>query len=240
MILSTTAKSAYVSGMRGIRFLARKTGIVDTLSAKLPDRRAHWWLSLLAIHDIDAMVALDVPWWTYDSIDRIEDFLKERPRANVFEYGSGASTAWLAHRAAHVVSVEHDAGWYEIVSDRVRQLGNVDLKFVPADAEFDTDYGSTKAGFEGSSFKSYAGVINLAKGPFDLIVVDGRARVACVKEAFKHLADDGLIVFDNSNRKEYRSAIYALDAEVIEYPGRVPSLPYKDQTTLIRARASAG
>ena len=74
-------------------------------------RAATWARSLFAIHDIDQLARLGVPWWTFDSADRIAAFLRLRPDARIFEWGSGASTLWLAERAGSVHSVEHHAGW---------------------------------------------------------------------------------------------------------------------------------
>lgn len=38
---------------------------------------------------------------------------------------------------------------------------------------------------------------------FDVIVIDGRDRINCCKHAIKCLSDSGIIILDNSNRKEY-------------------------------------
>lgn len=238
MSASRVAKSAYVSTLRGVRGLARATGIYGALQRRLPDRGAHWWLSLFAIHDIDAMVDLDVPWWSYDAIDKVDAFLAERPKARVFEYGSGASTIWAARRAYHITSVEHDADWYPIISGRLKPFSNVDLKLIEPDTDYDAAYGSTKPGNTERSFRSYVTSIEDAGGPFDMIVIDGRARVACLRQALDYLAPGGIIVFDNSGRREYRAPIEAVKGQVDTYRGRVPSLPYYDQTTLIMPDAA--
>lgn len=234
MTPSQAAKSTYVFVMRALRTLAKTTGIYQALENRLPNRRAHWWLSLFAIYDIDAMVKLDVPWWSYDAIDEVNTFLAGRPKARVFEYGSGASTIWAALRAEHVTSVEHDESWHPIISNRLREFDNVDLRLMPPDDTFHADFGSQKPGNASRSFKAYVSAIEDSDTPFDLIIIDGRARVACLKHALGKLADDGMIVFDNSGRSEYRDPINSLNAHVQTYRGRVPSLPYPDQTTLIR------
>jgi len=226
-------KSSYVGAMRGARGLARATGLLAALELR-PDRRAHWLRSLFAIHDIDAMVALDVPWWSYDAIDAVEAFLAVREQAQIFEYGSGASTVWAARRAASVVSVEHDAIWHSIVARKLDGFGNATLELVPPDSETHADFLSRKQGSAGRSFRAYVTAIERHDGPFDLIVIDGRSRVACLRQSLTHLAPGGMIVFDNSGRAEYRAALAALEGESQTLRGRVPSLPYRDQTTLIR------
>ena len=233
---ATIAKRGYVKGMRLVR------GIVQPRfggAKPVPlhrHRYRHWLQSLLAIHDIDALIRLDVPWWTYDAIARVEAFLAARPGARVFEYGSGASTVWLAKRAGSVVSVDHDAEWIDFSRPRLAELGNANVELVTADAVSDVDprYHSGKPGYRGASFRSYVHAIGRWPGRFDLIVIDGRARAACLATAVERLADDGMIVFDNSHRARYRDAIGRCGLQAAVTRGLVPSLPLPDQTTLLR------
>ncbi len=234
MTASRIAKSAYVSTLRGAGKIARIAGVYSALQRRLPDRRAHWWLSLFAIHDIDAMVDLDVPWWSYDAIDKVDAFLAQRDYPRVFEYGSGASTIWAARRAHHVTSVEHDVDWHPVISNRLSAFSNVELRLIGPDANYNPEYGSKKPGNTSRSFENYVTAIEGAEGPFDVIIIDGRARVACLRHAIAHVAPGGMIVFDNSGRREYRRPIEAVKAQIKTYRGRVPSLPYPDQTTLIQ------
>ena len=61
------------------------------------DRLKHWVVSLTKVHDFKAIAELGVPWWTYRAIDVVDAWLSARPHPiRVFEYGSGASTLWLA------------------------------------------------------------------------------------------------------------------------------------------------
>lgn len=199
------------------------------------ERLKHWLYSLPAIHDIDALVALDVPWWTYDAIDKVEAFLAGRPKARVFEWGSGASSIWLAKRAGQVTSVEHDAEWFPIVQNRLKAHTNHVLLLVTADAKPSADprYGSDKEGYAGQSFEAYCRAIDEGEALYDLIIVDGRARPACYHHALQRLRPGGMIVFDNTNRARYRRAIDASGAPAHHYRGLAPSLPYPDCTSLI-------
>ena len=231
MVFSKFAKFIYVQIFRGLRVVAHLTGMHGILLKHSQNRKAHWLLSLSAIHDIDAMVELGVPWWTYDAIDKIEEFLAGKPNAKVFEYGSGASTIWLAKRSQHVTSIEHDPSWNKIVTERLNQFSNVDAKLILPDFEYDPKFRSNKV--KRKSFKNYVKSIENKGEKFDLIIIDGRARVACLSIAFSCLARGGLIVFDNSLRKEYRSSIEAVEGQTDNYYGLLPALPYPDQTTLI-------
>lgn len=230
------SKRGYVAMMRMLRAVVKPLGVASRPVSARHNRYRHWLQSLLAIHDIDELIRLDVPWWTYDAIERVEDFLRARKASRVFEYGSGASTVWLAKRADSVISIDHDAGWIEFSRPRLAELGNATVEHVPADERLDPDgrYRSGKPGYRDTSFHAYVDAIDRWPGQFDLIVVDGRARSACLMKAVERLADDGMIVFDNSHRRRYREAIETCGLESQETKGLVPSLPFPDQTTLLR------
>jgi predicted O-methyltransferase YrrM len=234
-------KSGYVTTIRGLNALSRGTGLTRWLDARCDrSRSAHWARSLGAIHDLEGLVALDVPWWTYRAIDAVTDFLDARPGTRVFEYGSGASTIWLARRAGQVTSVEHHAGWHDRMVAALaarNDLCPVALQLVEPDATPASDrlYLSDKAGEKGQSFAAYARAIEGDPGAlYDLIVIDGRARNACLAHAAAHLAPGGMIVFDNSARGRYARAISASDFTAQHLRGLTPTLPYPDQTTLLR------
>ena len=229
-------KSAYVGAMRGARSVASTLGIVPWLEARQHRTGARWARSLFAIYDIDDMVRLDLPWWTFAAINKVDAFLKAKPGARVFEYGSGASTVWLGRRAGEVRSVEHDAGWAPIVRQQLTAMPHVTHRLVPPDAPRlpDPAYGSTKPGWRQSSFRSYVHAIDQEDGQFDVIVIDGRARATCLDHAATRLAPDGMIVFDNSRRAPYQAAIARSGLRAQEYAGLTACLPYPDATTLLQ------
>jgi len=230
------AKRGYVSLMRAVKTAVEPLGLGRSEVNAREHRYRHWLHSLLAIYDIDALIRLDVPWWTYDAIDKVEAFLAARPGARVFEWGSGASTVWLAKRAGSVISIDHDAPWVEFSAPRLAEQGNARVELVPADTRPDPDarFLSGKAGYTGQTFREYVEAIDKHEGRFDLIVIDGRARAACLERAIDRLARGGVIVFDNSHRARYRKAIAASGLRAKVTRGLVPSLPLPDQTTLLR------
>lgn len=246
MVQTMSLKNGYISTMRGFDALSRGTGLTRFLDARRDrSRLAHWLRSLGAIHDLEGLVALDVPWWTYSAIDAVADFLEARPDARVFEFGSGASTIWLARRAAHVTSVEHHAGWHDRMTAELAarsDLCPVELRFIAPDTAKATDslYISEKAGEKGQSFAAYARAIeDRPDALYDLIVIDGRARNACLAHAMRHLAPGGMIVYDNSARNRYARAIRKTDLTAEHLRGLTPALPYPDQTTLLRHKENA-
>lgn len=230
-------KTTYVRTMRGLRAALRAVGLLTLLDAWARRSRAGAWLrSLLAIYDVRDIVALDTPWWTFRSADAVADHLRRHPGARVFEWGSGASTAWLAARAGSVVAVEHDPGWAEQVQALVGPRATVVV--TPPERTNGSGPGvvrSSKPGFDGLDFASYVRAIDEHPGTFDLVVIDGRAREACLPRALARLAPDGLVVFDNVDRRRYRDAISRhAGIEVWTTRGLTPALPYPTRTALIR------
>ena len=114
---------------------------------------------------------------------------------------------------------------------------NATVKLIEADPEPVPGYASEKEGWRGRSFKQYASAIDTEPGQFDLIVVDGRARAACLAHAIRKLAPNGMILFDNSGRERYRRAIKESGMQARTCRGATACLPYPDETTLLRPAA---
>jgi predicted O-methyltransferase YrrM len=161
-----------------------------------------------------------VPWLTFGAINFLRARLREDAR--VFEYGSGGSTLFFATHARSVVSVEHDSAW----SAEVRQVASaLDIKNVsildvapdeslePGAHSSDPDaYASSDQSFASRSFRAYAAAIDsFGDRPFDVILVDGRARPSCVKHALTNLAPGGMLILDNAERVHYALAGKKLD-----------------------------
>ena len=171
-----------------------------------------------------------VPWFTYAATRYLSRIV--RPGYRVLEFGAGNSTRWWSARVAEVVSVEHDPNWVEPL--RASALANVTLvERNPADAvaphllsliareyfplglsprESPDPTRNYRAGLADYLFLSYASVpFDYAQGYFDVIVVDGMARVLTTWAAAMQLAPHGMIVFDNSDRDEYQDAYRLLE-----------------------------
>ena len=106
------AKSLYASGARGAGKVLTKVGVLGEDPPPRDKRWKHWAFSLTRAHDSLAIAELDVPWWTYDAIDTVEKWIADHPEpVRVFEWGSGASTLWLARRVdtAPQVALSGDA-----------------------------------------------------------------------------------------------------------------------------------
>ncbi len=226
-------KRMYAGSARGVRRTLDRLGL-DVEAPPLQRRWRHWMHSLTLVHDSRAMADLDVPWWTYGAITTVEAWLAARSvPASVFEYGSGASTVWLARRSGRVHSVEHDAGFAELMRAELASHPNSTVRVVEPVRRPDPSVSSAKEGHSGLDFEAYVAAIDDVPGSFDLVVIDGRARQACLAAAVGRLAVDGLIVFDNSRRRRYRDAITRSGLDERVFRGLTPTLPYPEQTSLL-------
>lgn len=230
----TGVRGAYVAGVQTVRRAADKTGLLARLERSESSRMRHL-RTLFSIFDAGDLARMDLAWWSYPAMKRVEAFLAERPGARVFEFGAGASTAWLARRAGQVDSVEHDAEWVEYVRELLADTPGVKLHAVPATpATEETVVRSGRVGHTELDFGDYVATIDQVGGPFDVIVVDGRARNDAFRRSLDHLADGGVVVYDNIRRKRYWDVVSAFPGLRIELlKGATPTLPYPTTTGLI-------
>jgi len=226
-------RGAYVSGVKTLRKAAQRAGLLARLERSESPTVRHL-RTLFSIFDASDLVWLDLAWWCYPAMRRVEEFLAARPGARVFEYGAGASTVWLARRAGEVHSVEHDVEWAERVRRLLADAPGVHLHAVAATpATAGTRVRSGRVGHSDLDFDDYVATIHRVGGAFDLIVVDGRARNDAFRHSLDHLAEGGIILFDDIKRKRYWNVVSATDGLRLELlTGATPTLPYPTTTGL--------
>ena len=154
-----------------------------------------------------------VPWVTYGYIDFIDNRLKSD--FSVYEYGSGASTLWYSKRVGNIVSVEHDKMWYDEVKSELPE--NCELKFRDLSGDI------------------YEKSICEHDTLFDLIIIDGRKRVECIKYALRKVSGRGVIVLDDSDRSQYTQGIDLLTSngfKRLDFWGLAPGITYKKCTSV--------
>ncbi|HVW94737.1 MAG TPA: hypothetical protein VHA56_02045 [Mucilaginibacter sp.] len=155
-----------------------------------------------------------IPWVTYSFID----FIKERIRKHhsVFEFGSGNSTFFYAKYAGLVVSVEHDKAWFDkIVSSKPENSEMIFCELIR-----DGDYCRMPLKLEEK---------------FDIIIVDGRDRVNCCKQAVNAVTESGVIVLDDSEREFYQEGVKFLKNSgfrELSFSGISPGLFYRKSTSV--------
>jgi hypothetical protein len=154
-----------------------------------------------------------LPWLTFDAIRALE--AHARPGHRVFEFGSGHSTVYWARKDVELHSVEDDSGWFEMVKENLCASPDVHLYFEKGQ-------------------DAYVGRLGRTEGDFDVIVVDGSFRKACISAATGKLRPGGLLVVDNTDWHWFASAdgLVPPDWRKSIYPGFAPFIGHASETTI--------
>lgn len=155
-----------------------------------------------------------IPWVTYSFIDFIKERLNKQHA--VFEFGSGNSTFFYAKYAGIVVSVEHDKDWYDKIIKSKPE--NSEMIFCELVRGGDYCHMPVKLGEK-----------------FDIIIVDGRDRVNCCKQAIDALSEKGVVVLDDSERESYWQGVDFLTNsgfKHLSFSGISPGLFYRKSTSV--------
>ncbi|HET8829931.1 MAG TPA: FkbM family methyltransferase [Pelobium sp.] len=155
-----------------------------------------------------------IPWVTYSFLDFIKGRLKKEH--SIFEFGSGNSTWFYAKNVAKVTSVEHDKAWYEkIVASKPQ---NSEMIFCELE--------------DGGQYCKMP--VSLDQ-KFDMIIVDGRDRVNCCKQAVNALTVGGVVILDDSYRAQYREGIDFLKSngfKELPFSGISPGFFHRSSTSV--------
>lgn len=156
-----------------------------------------------------------LPWMAFPMIA----FLRERITKNhsLFEFGSGFSTEFYAGLAKSVVSVEHDDAWIERIQDRLPS--NAKIQYYPLDV--DGDYCRAAQ--------------NCDQLP-DIVIIDGRDRVNCLKQSLPCCNANSVFVFDDTHRERYRVGLEWATQQgykLLRFEGLKPGGLELNQSTLI-------
>lgn len=165
------------------------------------------------------------PFTSQNTWKELTDFyLSAETSPRILEYGSGFSTYYhlenLMNKGGELVSLEHDKDWYDKIWNSFVRLykkrlenytitknGSVQTMegFVPSTQKkvrfvyhFVPGHGRTGCG----TFDEFASYVSAPQGIFDTVVVDGRARKACVNYVLKEnlLRKGGLLVLFEAGR----------------------------------------
>jgi hypothetical protein len=123
------------------------------------------------------------------------------------EYGSGGSTyqASIRNNVKQIISVESDLEWYNKLINTITNKNHILFKYIEMDTQPNNwGYPGSKSNWH--DWFKYSNVICELdiKNNIDLILIDGRFRVACCLKCFDVINDDCLIIFDDFlNRKPY-------------------------------------
>jgi hypothetical protein len=154
-----------------------------------------------------------IPWFAYPAIE----FLSKRVPTDVavFEYGAGLSTLWWNERVRSVITCEHDQDW---IAQIAAALPAAKLLHRPLDGD-----------------GAYQREITNYRAQFDIVVVDGRQRVACILNSLAALTDRGVIILDNSDRHAYQPGkdfLISGGFRELEFSGLGPIVAYATSTSI--------
>ncbi|MCI0438025.1 MAG: class I SAM-dependent methyltransferase [Chloroflexi bacterium] len=213
--------------------------VLHTLASE-PGSAYQYMKSLLPGYD---SVKARIPYMPYKATAWLESYLK--PDMSVFEYGSGGSTLFLAKRVGRLVSIEHDAGWHSRISSLISEMEITNCEYVlrepeqasaraVASASNHQRYTSSAGNFEGLSFQAYVEWIDrYPDRSFDLVIVDGRARAACVSHSIAKVRSGGYLLLDDSERQRYADAVDMLSGfERTDFLGAAPRSILLQQTSV--------
>lgn len=144
----------------------------------------------------------DTPWMKAKELDILVEVLDRLAPARCLEWGAGLSTLWFPPRLPRLtrwLSIEHQAEWYARMRDRNRDP-RVELVHIPPDHG---DYVTTRREGTLEDFRTYVTHPDTLGEQFDFILVDGRARQACLQVAWRVLAEEGVVVLHDANRAAY-------------------------------------
>lgn len=172
-----------------------------------------WFISYEKKQSLD-LNGNPIPWWTYSFNDFIRDRLSKD--MDIFEFGSGSSSIYLADKVNSITSVEHDKNWYELVKSKMPS--NVKLIFK------DLEYGG-----------EYSKSILKEDKLFDIVIVDGRDRVNCCINSVSKLKKSGVLIFDDAQRPAYQESYDYMSKQGfkrIDFTGVAAGFFFKKSTSL--------
>jgi hypothetical protein len=136
---------------------------------------------------------------------------------NYFEYGSGGSTyqASIRTNIQKIYSVESDSDWHIKLRNILKNKNNIRFIYNEMDTQPNT-WGNPGPKSNKTQWINYSNYITLldeeSKKEIDLVMIDGRFRVACCLKCFSVINNDCLIAFDDFlNRPHYHIVLNFYD-----------------------------
>ena len=115
----------------------------------------------------------------------------------VLEYGSGYSTIEVSNKVKEIISIEHQKEWFEKIKLNINENSSVYL----LEPNLPYNEGGHCGTYE--EFRDYI-EFPIKYGPYDIILIDGRARVHCSSICSRMSHNDTLIFVHDCIREEYK------------------------------------
>lgn len=176
-----------------------------------------------------------IPWIPIKAKLWLDETLK--PNMTLYEYGSGISTLYFSTKVKNIISIEHNKNWYNNIKKEIvkRNINNCEYFLIEPD-KVNTKKSNDINTFNRSGLKEYSKFIfdkyveSIDKYPdkfFDLVFIDGRARLGCIQHSINKIKLGGYLVLDNSDENKYKLAQQLLKKhEKRDFFGIAPANPY--------------
>ena len=130
----------------------------------------------------------EIPWMSYSAIEFLKKYVNKRQK--IFEFGSGSSTLFFAKNCQEVTSLETNKFWQNIIKKRLedKNLDNSKIYLME----------------DGLDNQNYEIFLHKLKKKFDIIIIDSIKRYKCSINILDFLNKDGIIILDDSERKNYQ------------------------------------
>ena len=119
-----------------------------------------------------------------------------KPENTYFEFGSGGSTNLASFYKVKTYSVESDVKWHEKLKYR-----GIKANYITVDLKV------KKGGYPGmnTNVDDWKKYIQAYKREYnaDIVLIDGRFRVACALDIFRKIRNDTLVLLHDYERKQY-------------------------------------
>jgi predicted O-methyltransferase YrrM len=134
----------------------------------------------------------------------------------MLEIGGGNSTIFLSKIVKKLVTIEHDENWSRTIKSEMEKSNfssNWELHVVKPNWNQLHPFSPAEEG----QFINYTNfILSLPDEQFDVILVDGRDRVQCVKNSISKLKKNGvLLIHDFWNREKYHSILDLNELDLI-------------------------
>lgn len=175
--------------------------------------KAEEYLKQARLRNLPSMTIPNIPAMTSAEIEFFESCLDQAQ--HYYEFGSGGSTKLAASMGLNVHGVESDRRWLEQLHAEVGEACKVNHVDIGPTKEWGYPVDLRAA----DQFPDYSRSIHTQDLPFDLILVDGRFRVASTLESIDYVLEKGdpasarIFIHDFWNREFYKPVLEFLDAE---------------------------
>jgi len=161
--------------------------------------------------------------WTSYPLHQFLDSLNLENKS-VLEFGSGGSTAFFLKRKAILHTFEHSQEWINKLKCKMGRRPNWQpllVKYVSREVD--------NSGF----IHYFEGIKDIDESSLDLVLVDGRHRVECIRAVISKVKPEGYIILDDSDRESYKESSLILKSwKSFVISGNAYMSDFKTQSTV--------